>query len=130
MGIAERRNGSGFCNPCFGCRTIRPFSREAVERGVQNPLSGTVFCGHRGSCTTGLAVDVNVDRKDRLERYPELIWREGTRQAIQEEVGTLEVMDELSSESVQTDTDVQEIVDTISGREREHLDEESASNDE
>lgn len=55
-----------------------------------------------------------------MEKHPEINWSEVTRQAIQNKVETLEVMDELTSGSELTESDVQEISDKIneSGRKR------------
>lgn len=67
-----------------------------------------------------ITVNVDADLKERMEEHPEINWSEVTRQAIQEKVETLEVMDELTSESELTETDVQEIAEKIneSGRNR------------
>ncbi|MFB6082188.1 MAG: hypothetical protein ABEJ67_05135 [Halanaeroarchaeum sp.] len=73
-----------------------------------------------------ITVNVDDDLKDRMERHPEINWSEVTRQAIWEKVETLEVMDELTSESELTESDVQEIVDKINERGRKRVDEESA----
>ena len=53
-----------------------------------------------------------------MENHPEINWSEVTRQAIQEKIEVLEIMDELASESDLTESDVQEIADKIneSGR--------------
>ena len=53
-----------------------------------------------------------------MENHPEINWSEVTRQAIQEKIEVLEVMDELAGESDLTESDVQEIADKIneSGR--------------
>ncbi len=61
-----------------------------------------------------------------MERHPEINWSEVTRQAIQEKVETLELMDELTSESELTERDVQEIADKINERGRKRVEEESA----
>ncbi len=60
-----------------------------------------------------ITVNVDDDLKERMENHPEINWSEVTRQAIQEKVDTLEVMDELTSESDLTENDVQEIADRI-----------------
>jgi len=49
-----------------------------------------------------------------------------TWQAIQEKIETLEVMDELTSGSDLTESDVQEIADRINESGRKRVDEESA----
>ena len=60
-----------------------------------------------------------------MEKHPEINWSEVTRQAIQEKIETLEVMEELTSESELTESDVQEIADKINESGRTHVDEES-----
>ena len=70
-----------------------------------------------------ITVNVNGDLKDRMEKHPEINWSEVTRQAIQEKIETLEVMDELTSDSEFTESDVAEIADKINKRERERVDE-------
>ncbi|GGJ13499.1 hypothetical protein GCM10008995_24210 [Halobellus salinus] len=67
-----------------------------------------------------ITVNVDDDLKDRMEEHPEINWSEVTRQAIQEKIETLEVMDELTSDSELTESDVADIADRInqSGRER------------
>jgi len=73
-------------------------------------------------------ITVNVDDalKERMEKHPEINWSEVTRQAIEEKIDALEVMDELTSESDLTESDVQEIADKINESGRERVDEESA----
>ncbi|MFB6254811.1 MAG: hypothetical protein ABEI06_09380 [Halobacteriaceae archaeon] len=67
-----------------------------------------------------ITVNVDEDLKERMEKHPEINWSEVTRQAIHEKIETLEVMDELISESKLTEDDVQEIAEKIneSGRKR------------
>jgi hypothetical protein len=67
--------------------------------------------------------NVDDDLKERMEKHPEINWSEVTRQAIQEKIETLEVMDELTSGSELTESDVQDIADRINERGREHVDE-------
>jgi len=73
-----------------------------------------------------ITVNVDDDLKERMEKHPEINWSEVTRQAIAEKIDALEVMDELTSESELTESDVQEIADKINERGRERIDEESA----
>ncbi len=73
-----------------------------------------------------ITVNVDDDLKERMEKHPEINWSEVTRQAIQEKVETLEVMDELTSESELTESDVQDIADKINESGRKHINEESA----
>jgi len=65
-----------------------------------------------------ITVNVDDDLKERMDEHPEINWSEVTRQAIQEKIEALEVMDELTSESELTESDVQDIADKIneSGR--------------
>ncbi|QCC56706.1 hypothetical protein [Natronorubrum bangense] len=73
-----------------------------------------------------ITVNVDDDLKERMEKHPEINWSEVTRQAIQEKIEALEMMDELTSESELTERDVQEIADTINERGRKRVEEESA----
>ena len=73
-----------------------------------------------------ITVNVDDDLKTRMEKHPEINWSEVTRQAIQEKIETLEMMDELTSESELTERDVQEIADKINKRGRKRVGEESA----
>jgi hypothetical protein len=72
-----------------------------------------------------ITVNVDDDLKDRMEEHPEINWSEVTRQAIQEKVETLEVMDELTSGSELTESDVADIADRINEAGRERVEEES-----
>jgi len=72
-----------------------------------------------------ITVNVDDDLKDRMEQHPEINWSEVTRQAIQEKIETLDVMDELTSGSDLTESDVAEIADKINGSARERVEEES-----
>lgn len=72
-----------------------------------------------------ITVNVDDDLKERMNEHPEINWSEVTRQAIQEKVETLEVMDELTSESDLTENDVTEIADRINERGRERVEEQS-----
>ena len=73
-----------------------------------------------------ITVNVDDDLKERMEDHPKINWSEVTRQAIQEKIEALEVMDELTSESELTESDVQEIADKINEEGRKRVDEESA----
>lgn len=73
-----------------------------------------------------ITVNVDDDLKERMERHPEINWSEVTRQAIQDKIEALEVMDELTGESELTESDVQEIADKINETGRKRVDEESA----
>lgn len=73
-----------------------------------------------------ITVNVDDELKERMEGHPEINWSEVTRQAIREKIETLEVMDELTSESELTESDVQEIAEKINERGRKRVDEESA----
>jgi len=76
--------------------------------------------------TPTITVNVDDDLKERMDNHPEINWSEVTRQAIQEKIEALEVMDELTSESDLTESDVQEIADKINESGRKRVDEESA----
>jgi hypothetical protein len=73
-----------------------------------------------------ITVNVKDDLKERMEKHPEINWSEVTRQAIEEKIEALEVMDELTSESELTESDVQEIADKINESRRKRVDAESA----
>ena len=73
-----------------------------------------------------ITVNVDDDLKERMESHPEINWSEVTRQAIEEKIEAPEVMNELTSESTLTESDVQEIADRINGSGRKRADEESA----
>ena len=73
-----------------------------------------------------ITVNVDDDLKKRMEKHPEINWSEVTRQAIQEKIETLDVMDELTSESELTESDVQEIAEKVNERGRKRVDDKSA----
>jgi predicted lactoylglutathione lyase len=73
-----------------------------------------------------ITVNVDDELKERMESHPEINWSEVTRQAIEEKIEALEVMNELTSESELTENDVQEIADKINKSGRKRVDEESA----
>ncbi|MFC6725344.1 hypothetical protein ACFQE1_13395 [Halobium palmae] len=73
-----------------------------------------------------ITVNVDADLKARMENHPEINWSEVTRQAIQEKIEALEVMDELTGESELTESDVQDIAKKINESGRKRIDEESA----
>jgi len=73
-----------------------------------------------------ITVNVDDDLKERMERHPEINWSEVTRQAIQEKIESLELMNELTSASELTESDVQEIANKINERGRTRVEEESA----
>ena len=73
-----------------------------------------------------ITVNVDDDLKERMENHPEINWSEVTRQAIEEKIEALEVMDELTSESELTESDVQEIANKVNESGRKRIDEESA----
>ena len=95
-------------------------------REVQHTPKDTVFCVLIDVYVPSITVNVDDDLKERMENHPEINWSEVTRQAIQEKVETLEVMDELTSASDLTESDVQEIADKINESGRKRVDEESA----
>ena len=71
-----------------------------------------------------ITVNIDDDLKDRMERHPEINWSEVTRQAIQEKIDALEVMDELTSGSDLTESDVADIADKINESARKRVEEE------
>lgn len=73
-----------------------------------------------------ITVNVDDDLKERMNDHPEINWSEVTRQAIEEKIEALEVMDDLTSGSELTENDVQEIADKINESGRKRVDEESA----
>ena len=72
-----------------------------------------------------ITVRVDEELKERMDRHPEINWSEVTRQAIQEKIETLDVMDELTSKSDLTESDVAEIADKINESARQRVEEES-----
>ena len=72
-----------------------------------------------------ITVNVDDDLKERMEKHPEINWSEVTRQAIQEKIESLEVMDELTSNSELTESDVAEIADKINESAHKRVEEES-----
>ena len=71
-----------------------------------------------------ITVNVDDDLKRRMEKHPEINWSEVTRQAIQEKIESLEVMDKLTSGSELTESDVADIADKINHSARERVEEE------
>ncbi|MXV63863.1 hypothetical protein GS429_17705 [Natronorubrum sp. JWXQ-INN-674] len=72
-----------------------------------------------------ITVNVDDDLKDRMEQHPEINWSEVTRQAIQEKIETLDVMDELTSGSELTESDVAEIANKVNESARDRVEEKS-----
>ena len=72
-----------------------------------------------------ITVNVDDDFIERMEKHPEINWSEVTRQAIQEKIESLEVMDELTSNGELTESDVAEIADKINEGARKRVEEES-----
>ena len=72
-----------------------------------------------------ITVNIDDDLKDQMERHPEINWSEVTRQAIQEKIEALEVMDELTSGSELTESDVADIADKINESARKRVEDES-----
>jgi ribosomal protein L15 len=72
-------------------------------------------------------ITVNVDDalKERMENHPEINWSEVTRQAIQEKIEKLELMDELTVNSELTEEDVDELAAKINESARKRIEEES-----
>ena len=72
-----------------------------------------------------ITVNVGDDLKRRMEKHPEINWSEVTRQAIQEKIRTLELMDELTSNSELTESDIADIADEINESARKRVERES-----
>ena len=72
-------------------------------------------------------ITVNVDDalKERMESHPEINWSEVTRQAIQDKIEKLELMDELTVNSKLTEENVDELAAKINESARKRVDEES-----
>ena len=88
-----------------------------------NSPKDTILCVYIFFCMPSITVNVDSDLKDRMDEHPEINWSEVTRQAIEEKVETLEVMDELTGKSELTETDVEEIAEKINQAGRNHLEE-------
>ncbi len=73
-----------------------------------------------------ITVNVDDDLKDRMEQHPEINWSEVTRQAIREKIEALDVMDELTSGSELTESDVAEIANKVNESARDHVEEDLA----
>jgi len=116
-----------------GAEGVRSPVERMVLSGVRRPISGvlktpkdTLICVYIDFCMPSITVNVDDDLKERMESHPEINWSEVTRQAIEEKIEALEVMDELTSESDLTESDVQEIAAKINQSGRKRVDEESA----
>lgn len=72
-----------------------------------------------------ITVSVDDELKEQMDEHPEINWSEVTRQAIQEKIEVLAVMDELTSESTLTESDVEEIAERINESGHERLEEQS-----
>jgi len=72
-----------------------------------------------------ITVDVDDELEARMENHPEIKWSAVTRQAIRETIEALDAMDELTSNSELTNSDVSEIADRINKRGREHVEDQS-----
>ena len=68
-----------------------------------------------------ITVNVDDDLKTRMEAHPEINWSEVTRQAIEEKLDHLELLDELVEGSSVTDADVEELARRIDERAHERL---------
>jgi len=72
-----------------------------------------------------ITVNVDDDLKERMEKHPEINWSEVTRQAIQKKIESLELMDDLTSNSELMESDVADIADKINESARKRVEEES-----
>lgn len=72
------------------------------------------------------SITVNVDEslKERMEAHPEINWSEVTRQAIQEKIEDLELMEEITAGSELTREDIEEIAARVDESARERVDDE------
>lgn len=66
-----------------------------------------------------ITVNVDDELKARMEEHPEINWSEVTRQALEQKIDHLDVLDELVAESELTHADVDEIAAQIDRRARE-----------
>jgi hypothetical protein len=71
-----------------------------------------------------ITVTVDDTLKERMERHPEINWSEVTRQAIQEKVEQLELLDELTADSNLTAADAEELAAAIDESARKQLESE------
>jgi pterin-4a-carbinolamine dehydratase len=60
-----------------------------------------------------VTVSVGSDLKEKMDHHPEINWSEVARQAIEQKIEDLEVMDEISSMSELTEEDIAEISEKI-----------------
>lgn len=63
-----------------------------------------------------ISIRIDEERKEKMERHPEINWSEVTRQAIDEKIAALERlerMDEVASMSEATPGDATEIADIV-----------------
>ena len=83
---------------------------------------------------TMISVRIDEERKEKMERHPEINWSEVTRQAIDEKIAALERlerMDEVASMSEATPDDATEIADIVNrGLTQRHGIEDNAQSDE
>jgi len=60
-----------------------------------------------------VTVNVDEDLKSQMEDHPEINWSEVARNAFEEKIGDLEMMERLSSDSELTEEDVDELAELI-----------------
>lgn len=77
-------------------------------------VSGAIDVTHKNvwtqfSLMANVTVSVDEDLKQRMDEHPEINWSEVARQAFQEKLEDLELMEKLASESSLTEEDVEEI---------------------
>ncbi|MFB6244943.1 MAG: hypothetical protein ABEJ03_01195 [Candidatus Nanohaloarchaea archaeon] len=58
---------------------------------------------------TNVTVSVGDNLKEKMDKHPEINWSEVARQAIEQKIDDLEVMDEIASKSELTEEDVKEL---------------------
>lgn len=60
-----------------------------------------------------VTVSVDDDLKEKMNQHPEINWSEVARQAFQEKLEDLELMEQIASESQLTEEDVEELSEKI-----------------
>ena len=80
------------------------------------PCADTVFC------VPTVTVSVDEQLKRRMEKHPEINWSEVTRQAIEEKISELELLDELTADSTLSAEDAAEISERVDENVRAEFD--------
>ncbi len=69
-----------------------------------------------------VTVSVDEQLKRRMEKHPEINWSEVTRQAIEEKISELELLDELTADSTLSAEDAAEISERVDENVRAEFD--------